>query len=327
MNLVEQGAKCPSAVYPLEWEDGAGTQFWHLGKVRSLAEFLALYVMVAAAGGKPEEAAHALELNFALARSFRHEPARSSQWTAASVSEHAAHWLEAILRLKPPSQQTAVRLFDRLGQLDLFTALADGLDADYVYTLWLFDSVKLGENQYWNVCIMKNFWYPDPPNWLTIPLTGPRAFTFTAWVLTRDERYQLAWLRQHQLGLRQGAAVPSQRPLALRKCELWPWYGYLSAASVIEAQHELLYFERVQTRLNAARCGLAVVAFQGRMGEDPASLAEVEKRLGWKLPLDPGSGKNFKLVREGKLLRVESVLTESAGQGKTRQISFSVPEL
>jgi hypothetical protein len=144
-------------------------------------------------------------------------------------------------------------------------------------------------------------------------------------VLTRDERYQLAWLRQHQLGLRQGAAVPSQRPLALRKCELWPWYGYLSAASIIEAQHDLLYFERVQTRLNVARCGLAIVAFQQKTGKDPASLDEVEKRLGWKLPLDTGSGKAFKLVREGKLLRVESVLTENTGKGKTRPIGFSVP--
>ncbi len=73
----------------------------------------------------------------------------------------------------------------------------------------------------------------------------------------------------------------------------------------------------MQAELNSARCGLAVVAFQQKTGEDPTSLDEVEKTLGWKLPLDPGSGKAFKLVRDGKLLRVESVLTENAGQGKS----------
>ena len=50
------------------------------------------------------------------------------------------------------------------------------------------------------------------------------------------------------------------------------------------------------------------MAFQQKTGEDPTSLDEVEKTLGWKLPLDPGSGETFALTRDKGRLTVTSSL-------------------
>ncbi len=306
--LIEQGARCPASVYPVDWQAGTGAQFPHLHRTRSLSRFLGLYSLVRAMDGKPDEAFDALQLDLAVQRSLCQEPGCISLLTATSSLEKELGNLELVLRVTTPSKRKTVALYEALGRFDLLAEQAEALDDEYTLVVWRYEALRSGEYPLSPTHGLSSFWTPDPPAWICLQSPPGHTTCLLEWLATRDERELLGWLRVRQQALRQWAADPTDCPLPLRSSELWPWYAYVSAPWRISLDWQLERIIKIQTRLNAARCGLAVVAFQQKTGEDPTSLDEVEKTLGWKLPLDPGSGKTFALTRDKGRLTVTSSL-------------------
>ena len=160
--LIEQGARCPVSVYPVDWQAGTGAQFPHLHRTRSLSRFLGLYSLVRAMDGKPDEAFDALQLDLAVQRSLCQEPGCISLLTATSSLEKELGNLELVLRVTTPSKRKTVALYEALGRFDLFAEQAEALDDEYTLVVWRYEALRSGEYPLSPTHGLSSFWTPNP---------------------------------------------------------------------------------------------------------------------------------------------------------------------
>ena len=317
--LLERGLQKSHVQFDGSWDQPLAFSYRGNSTLRRLTRLECGNAVLLAAHGQPTAAMQAISKSLQLSEAAGQGPGLIPFLIRMACKELTGTALQSVLALTRPSPQALKGAFEEFSQFNDFAALTPALEAERASGIWCFDQLR-----HWRLSlgdlIGDEKGEPRIPSKL---LPGSRGLMQLVYAL--DESFYLSAMQSQLDAVKRVEKAPWTTALEQEPHLHFPCVA--SAVLLPVVTHTLQRTTEVKAELDAARCGLAVVAFQQETGKDPASLAEVEKTLGWKLPLDPGSGKVFKLVHEGKLLRVESVLTENAGQDKTRQISFSVPEL
>ncbi len=326
--LIAQGVRQPRTVLPTDWSQPFPF-FLQSGRFKGLAQLQATQTIILAAERKADAAMASFVTGLALASALGEEPQLIVRLTQRAVLAIALASLEASLRESTPSPRVLKREFDSLGEYTSFSGLARTLAGARAMTVAIYDEMRNSRWTFGRQVTFANAVAEEPvtwqARWLSVPLLSPHV-----WALAKDENYYLDTMA----GLIERCLVYEQapdRPAAVAGLDVnlpnAPWYALISRSMLPVEAEALGRFVDTQTYCTCARVALAALAFQQEKGRVPTSVAEIEAQLGWRLPAEPTTGQPFELRREGKLLKVISSRQESASQGKTRQISFSVPEL
>ncbi len=107
----------------------------------------------------------------------------------------------------------------------------------------------------------------------------------------------------------------------------FPMYAIISKIlSPVFARVSFTRF-RAEERLAQTRVFLAVQAYKARYGGYPASMRELKSKLGWKLPVDPFSEKDFVYKKQTKGFMLYSVGPDMKDDGGSRALSSNSVEL
>ncbi len=137
---------------------------------------------------------------------------------------------------------------------------------------------------------------PDPEQWypITLPLHSRTP------MLDADE---LIYLKGMNDRLRN--TVLPYRTLRARGSDLlrkrtFPAYAIASNLLLSVYSNPITKRDDAIAAINGGRILMALVGYKDRFGSYPRSLGELRSKLGWKLPEDPYSGRDFIYRRQGK---------------------------
>ncbi len=300
IDLIEQATSRPKCVFPVEWEKGAAALSPHLPKLRSLARLLAADAIVSAVDNRPDEAVRSLALGPKLSESLAEEPSIISQLVRYAALRIHARSLELVAQETQIDSDQAKRLYYALASIDLNPGYARAMRMETVFGLWSFDEFRKNPemiNEYMTFgCLCSNLTGPDPEAWYPViaPLHSRTPIVYA------DELVYLKGMEDRMRNTVLPYRMLKTKRSALLEKEKLPAYALGSEtllsvfSSIIDDRDDAI------AEVSGGQVLCALLAYRDRFGGYPRSLGELRSRLGWKLPQDPYSGKDFVYRRQGK---------------------------
>jgi hypothetical protein len=307
--LLEKAAALPQCRWPRNW---ATAEPWNMlspyySQLRQGANLLAAKMRVEARAGAPDDALRTCGLALALPRTLQDEPTQIGPLVANSLLAIA---LEGGLRdalgltqppppaagpvapappapLPPlPSTPACQALFTQLGQVQLGDSLHRALPGDRAEGLDVFR------------------WILQHPEEMKDIVGGQQARAYAGpqgkQVLALDEVMFLQLMADTIKAADQPWAQGRAAFTALEaRHTALPRYCAITTVLMSEYSSVVQKRDRTRAQLARAQIALALIACHNQTGQWPATLDEVRKLVGWDLPLDPFSGKDFIYRQEG----------------------------
>jgi len=304
VSLVEEAARLSHCRFPVDPKPRPKQlpiprSHW-VSEVREVARTTGFCALGLAAQGDVVGAVRALQANLRLAEAVGSQPGMICQPVRLAIyliTLHELWTLEGAADLPPVE---AHRLFLEL-RLDLTPDVVWALACERALTVSTFGepSERLNEllDETGNLApdAGKRFWIRLYNSFLGGPL---RKHDELVYLKTMERAAPLAKLpyRRSKPGYdrltRDAEHLP---PWDLRTVLLPP-----ASARMLEKR------DQVQAEIGACRIGLALSIYRQRFHRYPATLSELEHAVGWPLPKDPFSGKDYSYRREGKGLVLSS---------------------
>ena len=290
--LVEEASSRPQCRFKSNWGDPVEERLQpYLDKVRNLSQLLSVIAIADASDGKMEDSAKAVGLSYKLSESLKDEPMLIGCVTRYKCISTASKALKQSAQYGDVSEHQAHRLLDILGNMDIRTSYLDAMKDERAFSLDLMERIrKYGfERTKKGVSVRKT---PD-----NRPRSPIRVWLVNSW-LCADE---LFYLRQMESAITDANHLVYDRDSLQTELDLkFPKYALLSMILLpVYSKARLSHYETMTT-LAGDRVFLAVMAYKSKFGAYPSNLDDVGKRLGWKLSVDPMTGKEFRYRREGK---------------------------
>ena len=305
LSLVEQAAQLPRSRFPVDWGDGGAVVFRPLARVKEVARPVPWQVLVLASQGDVAGALRASRAGLRLAEAVGAEPGIISQlvdYAVWAIMLHNLRMLEEVSDL-PPAQ--AHDLFSHLQRVNLVTGSVRAVEYERALGVWEFGEIDRDPSKFvrerleWSGDIS-----PGPGDRFWIRLYG----SFLGALLRKHD--ELAYLKtmaqlagQAKVPYRQSKPGHDKLTRDAERLPAWdlrtrlvpPVYARLSQKR-----------DEAQAEIGACQIGLALNVYRQRFHRYPATLAELERAVGWTLPKDPFSGKDYSYRREGKGLALSS---------------------
>ena len=290
--MIEQASARPRCQFPIRWEDGFNAAFPHLAHARKASALLAARAMLQSHRGDTAGACHSLELGFRLSDSLAEQPTLISQLVRMAVITIQARALREVMADGGMTAAQARGLYDLLGGIDLTPAYVKAMQTERMYGIWAFDYIRRHPEELPSLMSA-----PDDQRQKNA-LFKPLVFLWRP-LSYMDERFYL----QHMNEVVANAAMPylevkTRHP----KVDQEPQYRKCFMVSCMITP----YLGRARIRRDStvaevagSRIALALTAYKNRFGAYPTSLGELRSKLGWDVPLDPFSGKDFVYKRQG----------------------------
>ncbi len=282
--LVEEASSRPKCRFSVDWEKGLASFFPHHSKVRQLAQLACTQTLLDAKHGRMEDAVRSAELSFRISDALREEPTRDSYYTRASAVVQVAGCVADIIQSSTLSESQSRRLFEYLKSIELGAWAASAIRTDAPVGIRVFDQIYARQPI---ICDLRSGGGGPSPS----PAVMKMLVIVMRPMLYADERY---YIKKIEEGTRY-SRIPyrEQRPRGLdKKLETdIPTYAFVTSMFTVGFSRTRLAGDRADASVAAVRTLLALAAYKDRFGSYPSSLADLETRLGWKLPEDPFSGK------------------------------------
>jgi hypothetical protein len=270
LTLVPEAQSRPFCRFPASLEPGSQDLFASIGKLRGLARLLSIKAVVDARDGRMDKAVGSLNQLVRLNESVRGEPAIISYLVRLAILSISTRSVQTVSHYHALNEGQAQELFDTLSTVDLGHGYARAIETERVMGLRGFQKFKSG---------MPGF------------------------LLYAEESAYLASMSGQADGASLSYRNANSRGL-LDESHGIPIYARITRmlAPVYVKSNVSRYFHAAD--LAEAQVFLALQAYRDRAGSYPKTLAEVKRTLGWKLPLDPFSGRElvYKPQAEGFLL-------------------------
>lgn len=288
--LIEQAASKPTCQFPMIWEDGMlSPRYPHLTKIRTIALLLSANAVANAKDGNMAEAARSLVIGFRVCESLRDEADLITLITRLSVVKVTSDALAESMKYGRISEGDAKQLTGIVEGIDIDSGVVAGLGAERAMVIRVFDIVR--DRQH------------TAMRWMTdgsVDLVhSPKERTSAFWrcYTLADELYYLRTMDKYV----HCAKLP-YRELSARNLfpepEEFPKYALFTVMYL--PSNRVFDRDRTKTVMAGDEILLALGAYGNRFGSYPANLGELRTKLGWKIPEDPFSGKDFIYKREGK---------------------------
>ncbi len=306
--LIEQAASMLQCRFPIEWEKGFSM---HYPQGRGyFARLVAVQALMKSKSGDTDGALRSLETGFLVSRSFEGEPMLASQMFREMTIRMQSKALEEVLSLGTPSEKESRRLYDILSAIDLAPDRVAAMKTERLWGIWVYDSLRKPDAAV--VGFMRaNLNTSGAPSLLYVlqtPVDHPDRLSLPTRLLLFLWR-PLSYIDENVFLDRMDKAVAdsakSIRELSSAEPPPLPLYAIPRSIVANIMSTDSLYrshqgFYNGMTAIAGSRITLALAAYKARFGGYPPSLAQLRAKLGWKIPADPFSGKDFIYRREGK---------------------------
>ncbi len=294
--LIEQAASKQKCRFNINWEDGPlDVRFPHLAKLRQLSRFLAVDAVANARNGNPAMAMRLIRIGFMMSESLKNQAHLLSQILRTSQVASMSVALSESLRYGSIRQDQAEKLYHVLRGIHLEQAYEEGLKGDRALGIAFLASVAEHPRRSIHDTMRKMGSRLEPESRSPEKIGG----VYLSWVL-RDELLYLRSMHKYidaaRLPYREIKSKGRDKSL---DADL-PGYALYCAILLPLSPGTWDSWERAPTMLDAGQVLLALSAYKDRFGSYPANLGELRTKLGWKIPEDPFSGKDFIYKRDGK---------------------------
>jgi len=297
LELAHAAARLPKCRFPVKWEDGAAALFPDIPKLQRLSWVTSAEAIIRAADHDTRGALQAVGVGIALGDALTDEPANLSQIHRYTLYGAALHALEVVLAaprvpadLCKPIYDHLASIYDHLASIEIMGPFKRGLLGDRARGITSYQTVESNPSYlegYLGIRLKRMQKVILPPvltihaaEWL--PFMAQRiAFADRPY---RSIRSKLAALDARQRDIEHGNAEES----------LIQW--------VLSPTDNTFLWARRDTAIAGIGLGEAALAFkayQATRGGYPASLDALRSAVGWKIPKDPFSGRDFVYKRQG----------------------------
>jgi hypothetical protein len=307
LDLVEEAQSRPKCRFPVEWDKGMAATYPHLSPLRDLSRLMAVHAEWNAREGRMDEAVRCLDLGFRLSNSLKDEPGLVSQLVRWSLIRTTSESLHRSLQYSDVSEEQAKRLYETLSAIDVSDSYAVGIEGDRAQMISLSDTMRERPDMLSKVANE----HPDEKPSHIRPSGMWRSMIYA------DELFYLRtmdrWMEFARAPYRDIKREPVN-PLAEPDI---PRYALITVIMLpvlrLEKQDNAI------AEVSGSRVLLALMAYKDRYGAYPDSLDQLRAKLGWEIPEDPFSGRDFIYRREGNGFLLYSIgedLKDNGGREK-----------
>lgn len=302
--LIEQAASMPQCRFPIKWEKGFSMDYPQ-GRAY-FARFMAVQALMKSRSGDTDGALRSLETGFLVSRSLEGEPMLASQMFREMIIRMQSDVLKEVLSRGTPSETESRRFYDILSAIDLEPDHVAAMRTERLWGIWIYDSLRKPDPAVVGFMV-SNYNMSGTPSLLYMNHTRVDQPDKLGWkakaliFLWRPLSYidENIFLEHMEKAVADSALLA--RELSPTEPPRPPMYAFV--ANMISTpvwRHTNQGFYNGMTAIAGSRIALALAAHKVRRGEYPASLAQLRAKLGWEIPADPFSGKDFIYRREGK---------------------------
>ena len=276
LSLAEKAAAMPKCRFKVDWSD-LNSRAYHPAFLRFLAHLVAARGLLDAKSGNAPGAVKSVELIIRLSNSLKDELDLSSLMVRSSIIETAGKAMVDVSKQAGITESDARRLNAVFAGVDLRRDLAKAMRGERAQGIVFYDSVREGK-------------MVSGQSQNGFRISPSRLF------LDSDEDYYLDKMRD---GIRVASHPYREQARVRRKRHRDPpRYAICSNLLLSFNMGEWLAQDRAIASIAGSRIFLGLLAYRDRFGSYPPGLADL-KKINWRLPEDPFSGKPFVYHRKG----------------------------
>jgi len=313
-DLVEEALSRPKCRFEPNSTNPVELQFPHLATLRRAASMYGVSALVNARNGRMDQAVDDICTQIGIARAIVDEPYMIAHLVKQVIMRRAAEIAVASTDLGSFNEEQARRMFDAFGRFDMVRSNRRAWDGERVMYVYLAnpDNVrKLGG-------LMAALGGPTGTSVLGKPLVSTyeqtlmrgEVATFLRSVNMQDEYADLSYPKARARGLTE---FNRNQPV----------YAVLTRNVLPEMATLRLRRYVADAEISRVRIFLALQAYKARFGGYPSSLQDVRDKLGWNLPMDPFSEKDFVYKPQGSGFILYSVGPDMKDDGGGRPCAKS----
>ena len=297
LEILRRGSERPYSVFPVNWEDGAGAVFPHMGRIRAAAVMCAVNAQVLAKAHHVGEALDWCQVALRMSEHAAQEPTIIGQLVAVTMQSIIFNVMRGLLSNVDIAPATATDIDHSLTRFDLHTSYRQALKTEVAYSCWAFETLRTS---------------PDMVQALLAHeahTVSPLYFTCLARPIHKLDQLRLLNYWEHQVTL----LSQPYRTVHERLRELYDALEKEPAYLVLTRRFFPQFSRATQKRdvgvanIGLCRVALALKAYKYERGAYPDSLDRLEQTLDWQLPEDPFSGKDFVYRRHGEGFKLYSI--------------------
>lgn len=283
--LVAEAQTKPHCRFPVDWAAGPAALFPHYARMRAFARVLRTDAVANAQAHRSDEAVKSLKLAYGLDQSISKEPCLIGQLVRLAALAITHDGLQSCLRRTRLNEKQAKELFDQLGRIDLAGGHVRAMLGERAMGMWCFDHAsELGPVGLSNLTGSGSQGFGPTSLMGTYPLRPLLNVDQAAYL--HFMRKQIEYSSHSALEIkRKGLKPPDENDV--------PKYAVISRILMPVFSRARMATDRSIAQVALARAALAMEAYRARYGSWPASIADAEQKLGWKLPKDPFSGRDL----------------------------------
>ena len=300
LGLIEQGTAKRACYFPIRWQDGWSAQLPHYAQLRQLARVPAAFAMLAVRDGKVDEALRYIGLDQRIADCVGKDPLLIALLVRIALTTFVQHPVGELIEKCALSDAQARNAFDMLARIDLAPQQASAMLGERAFGVWTAEYMRRN-------CLRLDTEGGVPV--LSKPGLGERIDSYLLGPLTYANAVSYLGFMKRQID---SAHVPF-RDLKARGLDAeslqreTPFYAAFARIMAPALSRVRMQVDVCKAEIASEQAALALIAYKDRFGSYPGSLAEAAKKLGWKLPGDPFSGKALVYKPRGKGFIVYSV--------------------
>lgn len=302
IDQIEAAASRPKCRYPISLDANGLPIFSHYARMKHLEQLLSVNASYNAANGDMDEAVRSIELGFKLSESLKDDPLIIGFLVRISLIRIVSASIKKSLEYGDISESQAKYLFDLLADIDLHSDYENVIVGERVVGIEGYERIRRKGYSGIIADIPKDR-YVISDRLLKYRLLGPYAGRPFSYAQELDYLKEMS----DQIEI---ASLPSREAMNKKSK---PTFDRARGSHISCA-----------TRIAGSQILLALAAYKDRYGSYPETLAELKSKLGWKLPEDPFSGKDFLYKRQGNGYLLYSVglnLKDDGGSEEYIQIN------
>jgi len=280
--LLEQAASKPECQFAVNWQDGASALFPHFAHMRRMAKLLEANALLEARDGNMDEAVRSVELSFKVSRSLKDDPSIIGQLVRIAIIKISSQSLREILQYGNISEAQAKQLNSTLSQADMLPSFDRAMQGERCFGFWAFELVR-----------------GTPASLPTFLQGSGGTARFPAlWRALGDVWRPISYADEAvYLRLMNEQIETMRRPYRevfdkLNNEDRIPRYALLTRTVYPVFSRATASRDAGEAEIAGSRILLGLLAYKDRYGYYPANLKALSQ-LGWEVPTDPFSGKDF----------------------------------
>ena len=280
--LIEQAASKPECQFAVNWQDGAAALFPHLAQMRPMAKLLEANALLNARDGDMDEAVRSVELSFKVSRSLKDNPSIIGELVRIAVLRMSCQSLREILQYGSIGEAQAKRLNSTLSQADMLPSFDRAMQGERCFGLWGFELIRGNSAGLPGLLAQSGGTARFPMLWRALGDVWRPVSYADELVYLRLMNEQIETMRRPYREVFDKLNNQDRIPrYALLTRTVYPVFSRATAAR-----------DAGIAEVGGSRILLGLQAYKDRYGYYPANLKALS-HLGWEIPTDPFSGKDF----------------------------------